>query len=241
MNRSKTLTFILLIALVFLVSLSAAEPNLVELTKVTDDLWVHTSTQLYNGYPVPSNGLIVITKQGIVLIDTAWTEDQTRSLLKNVSDRFKQPIVEAVITHAHADRIGGIRVLLEAKIPVKSTALTAELAEKQGFLKPNSILNGMDKWTIGGTRIEAYYPGPGHTRDNIVVWLPDEKLLFAGCIVKSMDATNMGNTADADLKAWPDSLRKLLKRYPDAKIVIPGHGGWGGPELIRHTLDLLGK
>ena len=85
------------------------------------------------------------------------------------------------------------------------------------------------------------YFGAGHTTDNVVAWLPKQKILFAGCLVKSLDSTSLGNTKDGDLAAYPVTLRKVQAAYPHAKIVIPGHGDWGGPELIEHTLRLCGE
>jgi metallo-beta-lactamase class B len=82
------------------------------------------------------------------------------------------------------------------------------------------------------------YFGAGHTTDNVVAWLPQQKILFAGCLVKSLDSNSLGNTKDGDLAAYPATLRKVQAAYPQAKIVIPGHGDWGGPELIDHTLTL---
>jgi hypothetical protein len=54
-----------------------------------------------------------------------------------------------------------------------------------------------------------------------------------------MDAKNLGNTADGDLKAYPNTLRLVLRKFSGAKIVIPGHGDFGGIELINHSLSLL--
>ena len=91
------------------------------------------------------------------------------------------------------------------------------------------------------TEIRCYYFGGGHSEDNIAVWIPSAKLLFAGCMVKEMAAQNAGNLSDAVPAAWPATLDSLLVRFPDARIVVPGHGTPGGPELIRHTQALLSE
>ena len=44
----------------------------------------------------------------------------------------------------------------------------------------------------------------------------------------------LGYLGDADVKSWADSARKLTRL--DAKIVLPGHGQWGGPELVNQTI-----
>ena len=53
-----------------------------------------------------------------------------------------------------------------------------------------------------------------------------------------MGSTNLGNTADGDVKAYPAAIDYLMAKFQDAKIVIPGHGQLGGFELIGHTKKL---
>jgi metallo-beta-lactamase class B len=72
-----------------------------------------------------------------------------------------------------------------------------------------------------------------------MVWLPAGGVLFGGCAVRPADATTLGNTAHADLKAWTGAIQRALERYGNAEVVVPGHGAKGGPELLRHTLSLL--
>ena len=86
--------------------------------------------------------------------------------------------------------------------------------------------------------IQIYYPGPGHTIDNTIVWLKNQKILYAGCLVKELSSSSLGNITEADLDAYPKTLENLINKYKNANLVIPGHGKWGGIELIEHTLDL---
>jgi glyoxylase-like metal-dependent hydrolase (beta-lactamase superfamily II) len=87
----------------------------------------------------------------------------------------------------------------------------------------------------------TFYPGEGHTRDNIVVWFPARRVLFGGCVVKSIEAGGLGNVNDANLESWPATIGKVMARYPNAKYVIPGHQRWSGRDALRHTLALLAK
>ena len=58
-------------------------------------------------------------------------------------------------------------------------------------------------------------------------------------MVKALESRNLGNISDADIDSWPVTIEKVLKRYGDANIVVPGHGAHGGTELLSHTLNLL--
>ena len=92
--------------------------------------------------------------------------------------------------------------------------------------------------SCGDNRVELSFLGGGHTIDNIVAWIPAMKILFGGCLVKSLNARNLGNTKEADLMSYPATLKKVREKYSEAKIVIPGHGQPGGIELIDHTIKL---
>jgi metallo-beta-lactamase class B len=45
--------------------------------------------------------------------------------------------------------------------------------------------------------------------------------------------------AEADLAAWPASLARLKERFPEAKMIVPGHGATYGRELVENTLKFL--
>jgi metallo-beta-lactamase class B len=218
------------------------DSDFVQLTRINDNVWVHTTYYNFNGTRTLSNGLLVLTNNGLVLLDTPWTDEQTKQLINLVKEKFKHNIIAAIVTHAHMDRIGGIKTLLANKIDVKATPLTSQLAEKLGYAKPNpSITNNNTLLTFGESEMEVYFPGEGHTIDNIVVWLSDYNILYAGCIAKPMEANSMGNTDDANMKEWPKSIQNLIDKFPNAEIVIPSHGNWGDIQILIHTLELLKK
>ncbi len=60
-------------------------------------------------------------------------------------------------------------------------------------------------------------------------------------VIKSLDARDKGNTSEANVLMWPASAEKVRQEYPDAEVVIPGHGKWGNVDLIRHTIELVRK
>ena len=217
----------------------SSDMNYVELNKVNNNIWVHTTYSNYNGYRTSSNGIIAITSDGLILIDTPWNNEQTEELIKLTKSVFEKDVIIAIITHAHADRIGGIDTLLANKVDVRSTGLTAKEAEKNGYRQPHPSLDEEPIFSVGDLDIEVFYPGEGHSTDNITVWFPQNKVLFGGCLIKSADSKDMGSITDADVQQWPDSVNKVLERYPDAEIVIPGHGSRGSLNLIEHTLELL--
>jgi len=204
---------------------------------LTQQVWVHVSWKDWKGTPVASNGLVVNAAAGVYLIDTPWTEEQTKRLANWVRDKFTKDITALVVTHAHEDRMGGIRALPNAA--TFGHRLTAPLAIKAGWPAPATLLDDTATLNIAGESVEVLFPGAGHAPDNIVVWLPKHRLLFGGCLVKAQAAQDLGNLADANVLSWDHALTTIIQRFPNPALVVPGHGGIGGPQLLSHTQELV--
>jgi metallo-beta-lactamase class B len=116
-----------------------------------------------------------------------------------------------------------------------------EVHQQLEFKVPDHVFNIHDglQLSIGNEQIEVFFPGPSHSPDNVVVYFPTRRVLFGGCMIKSLESKNLGFTGDADLAEWPKSVRKVLEKYKDSKIVVPGHGECGDIRLLHHTLQLL--
>jgi metallo-beta-lactamase class B len=210
--------------------------------KITDHVWRHVSSKNVPNFGlVPSNGVIAQFGTDILLIDTAWNDVQTKLVLDWIEKELKAKPSVAVITHAHDDRIGGIHEIHSRGIRTLSSVLTAELAKQQGIEVPQQTFDEKLTLSLGGREVLVQYPGPGHTRDNIVVWLPDQKILVGGCLIKSAQAKDIGNTKDADLVQWPKTIEKVQQEFKQVKIVVPGHDDPSGTEAITRTLELLGN
>lgn len=217
-------------------------PADVEIREVQPGVWIHTSYYTYpGGKRYPSNGLIVREGDGLLLVDTAWGELLTLSLLNQIEAKIKLPVRRAVVSHAHGDRIAGVDVLEARGIEVRALPLTQQRAVGEGMPVPDHTLAGLD--TPGASiqfgTVELFYPGPGHAPDNLMVWIPSQRVLFGGCAVRAATSDSLGGIADANMTTWPEAIRQARARYPKAKVVVPGHGEAGGPELLDHTLALF--
>lgn len=208
---------------------------------IAPGVWRHVS---YRRFPelghFPSNGLVVTSAKGVLVIDTAWDSGQTARILDWVETNLG-PIDALVVTHAHDDRLGGLAEVHRRRIPSYGLAKTVELAAERGWPPIEHAVASSFSLHEFGVSGELFFPGPAHTVDNAAVWLRETQLLAGGCLVRASAATSLGNTSEADLDGWPRAVAALQKRYPDVRIVVPGHGEPGGPELLAHTRELLRK
>lgn len=221
---------------------NAATSADIELRDLRPGVWVHTSYYTYpGGGRLPSNGLVVRDGDGLLLVDTAWGELLTLALLEQIESKIGLPVHHAIVTHSHYDRGAGTDVLEARGVEVYAHPLARRRMLGQGMPVPDDTLAGLD--TPGAAvrlgPVEAFYPGPGHSPGNLMVWVPSERTLFAGCAARDAGSDSLGGIADADLQAWPEALRRARSRYAEADVVVPGHGEEGGVALLDHTLGLF--
>lgn len=211
------------------------------LQQVNQSVYVFVTFQNYEGVPFPANGVYVLTSAGAVLVDAPWDTTQVLPLIDSIRTRHHVPVIACIATHFHEDRTGSIDVLKRLGIPTWSSAMTRELCHKEGFPEAENTFLNDTSFVFGDTKLQTFYPGKGHAPDNIVVWLDKYKILIGGCFVKSVESTSLGNLSHADVKAWPESVRKTMQKFPDPDFVIPGHFGWLQHHSLEHTLKLLRK
>ena len=211
----------------------------VEVSQLAEGIWLHTTYyELPNLGRYPANGIIVISGNDSVMIDLPWTNEQTEILFDWVEKEHKAAVKIAVPTHSHTDCAGGLAAAHKRCADSWAFIETIEKLKKEKGTVPKNSFAGTKTLMCEDIIVELAYLGGGHTTDNIVAWIPSQKVLFCGCLVKSFDEKNLGNTKEADLDNYPKTLKTVLQKYPDAKIVVPGHGKPGNLQLIKHTIEL---
>jgi len=151
-----------------------------------------------------------------------------------------QPVTHVLVTHYHADHVYGLqafkaqgaRIIAHraARLYINSERAQLRLEFSRQDLAPwvnaQTHLVEADEWidadrelVIGGVRFQIKPVGPAHTPEDLVVYLPSERVLFAGDLVFRSRIPYVGN---ADSRRWIMALDNLLSF--DAKVIVPGHG-----------------
>ena len=216
--------------------------NDIQLIHLQDSVYVHvTWYHLDNFGRFASNGLIVIRNGQALMIDTPMDNDKTERLTNYLKESMSVDLVKLIIGHFHDDCMGGLGYLQSIGIESIANAMTIEKCKEIGLPVPSTSFTDSLTFDFNGEQIECRYFGAGHSFDNITVWIPSEKILFGGCLIKSFDSNGLGNLSDAVVDDWDMTVEKVLKEYPEIKTVIPGHGDFGGIELLTHTIELVDK
>lgn len=213
-------------------------PNLVT-ERVSKHTYRHISYLKTNDFGrVACNGLIIVEGNEAIIVDTPVDDEAAFFLIEWVENALHCKVKAVVATHFHADCLGGLKEFHRRKIPSYANQSTIAYAEKNKSIKPQTGFTGTKKLSLGKKKIILDFLGEGHTKDNIIVYYPKEQVMFGGCLIKEQGASK-GNLEDANVQAWPLTVKKLKSKYPETKIVIPGHGKSGDLRLLDYTVALF--
>ena len=244
-KKGITLLFISLIGLVSLIAQTNEKiviDNDIQLIHLQDSIYVHvTWHHLDNFGRFPSNGLVVIRNGQALMIDTPMDNDKTERLTRYLKDSMSLDLTKLIIGHFHDDCMGGLDYLQSIGIESIANLMTIEKCKEIGLPVPSTSFTDSLTFDFNGEQIDCRYFGAGHSFDNITVWIPSKKILFGGCLIKSINSKGLGNLSDAVVKDWDKTVESVMKEYPEIKTVIPGHGDFGGIELLTHTIELVDK
>lgn len=187
-----------------------------------------------------SNAGFIVTSASVVVVDALGSPALAERLVAEIRKVTPKPISHVILTHYHADHIYGLQVFkaLGARIIAQQSGreylysetarlrLQASRTELAPWIDENTHLVAADQWidgptklTVGDTELQIIPVGPAHTPDDVVVWLPQRKVLYSGDLVFRGRIPYVG---DADSGHWILSLDELLKL--GAQAVVPGHG-----------------
>lgn len=183
---------------------------------------------------------MIVTSTGLLLVDTAWTDEQTEAILAWAERSLGRRFVRVLISHDGPGRDGGLRAVLRRHIPVAALDLTAARLVARGFGDVKTMLTTRQESMRDPSGFEVFYSGPGASPDNLVVAFPAVGVLFGGPLLAARELTSLGFTGEADLLAWSAAVRRVAARYPRL-LVVPGQGKSSpdGQALYAHTLELL--
>lgn len=228
------------ILIVFIGLLSGfVQAQQLEITPLTTNFYVYTTKKVMDGEVVPSNSMYLVTSEGAVLFDTPWDSTQLQPLLDTIMARHNKKVIMSISTHYHADRTEGLTYLASKGIKTYSYLKTYELGKLKDEELAEHIIYSDTTFKIGNYLFETYFPGAGHTPDNIVVWFPLQKVLYGGCFVKSTKSPTIGYIGDANMKSWKRSVKNVEKKYKHPQYIIPGHYSWESTKSLRYTKKLI--
>uniref|UniRef100_A0A7C4RW02 MBL fold metallo-hydrolase n=1 Tax=Fervidobacterium thailandense TaxID=1008305 RepID=A0A7C4RW02_9BACT len=188
-----------------------------------------------------ANNVVIIGKNGAILVDTSLFPEKARAIAKFVRELTAKPITLVMNTHYHPDHTLG-NIAFDCPIVAHSLTRRSMSLFNEDYLRslginitsvklPDIIFDNKFEYE-DGIRIEFYH-GPGHTPDSSYVYIPSEGVLITGDTVVTRIHPEI--VSDSNLNLWIKTLQLL----PKAKHVIPGHGPSEDFSCVELMIDYL--
>jgi metallo-beta-lactamase class B len=217
-----------------------ADSNL-KITQLSGDFYVYTTYNVYKGQRISANGMYLLTDAGAVVFDTPWDTTQFQPLLDSIQAKHGQRVVLSVSTHFHEDRTGGLAHFRKQGIRTYTTRLTDSFSQLRGMPRAEFLMARDTVFTVGQYSFRTIYPGHGHAPDNIVIWFGRERILYGGCLIKSVQDNSLGNLADASVQEYAKTIKRVQQACPEPAYIITGHNDWTDARSLKHTLKMARK
>ena len=206
------------------------------LVHVKGNLYRHTADKL----PSLHSGFVLITKEGALVIDPAFT--CTSSWLNNeIKSKFNVKVKYVIYTHAHADHISGGQIFEKdgAIIIANQRALEPIVGEKIPTALPSRVFDKNMTIELGGEKVNLHRIAASHSNSMILAYFPDYKAIQCTdvCQSKTMPYNDF---LDFYYDGWIETLDWVISQ--DVDIIDVGHYSFAQKEDIiaerRYMIDL---
>ncbi|HEY4130956.1 MAG TPA: MBL fold metallo-hydrolase [Gemmatimonadaceae bacterium] len=171
------------------------------------------------GRKMTTVSLIVVTTDGVVVVDGQGNVDQTKEMVDWIKKTTPQPIKYVVIGSDHGDHTGGNAAFPESVKYYVSPASARILAQSNHLPANNDTVPHKKVLHVGNTEVDILFLGRAHTGGDLSVYLPKERVLF-------MSEAYLHWIFPAMRSAYPSEWVQTVKNAEtiDAKWFIAGHG-----------------
>lgn len=220
---------------------------------VTVKLGAHTYAIPDGGIPLVPNVGIVVGSRATLVVDTGLGRRNGEAVLREVAKVSRNEALYIATTHVHAEHTMGYTAFPPSAQYVNSTIQEAEFAEtgmrqvqtfasrspltaellKDAARRPAAITFDREHvLDLGGVRARLLVVGPTHTKGDTVVFVEDDRVLFAGDVV--MNRSFVAANQNSSTRAWLAAFDRFATMRPVS--IVPAHGEIG-PGSILATLQ----
>jgi cyclase len=224
-----------------------------EFKKVADDVYA------FIGKLNDANAMVIVTSEGVVVVDTGNNPPETRILQKFIQSVTTQPIRYVIISQNHGDHTGGTplfsppaNALVHDKVakdwasfkPYQIKSWRKRFPERAEALKNvnpiDTVISFNERMTLhlGGKLIELIYIDDPYNIGDVAVWLPQSGVLhaaFAG--YKDRHPDIRPDYSHGTTWGMLKQLEALIALNP--KVMIPAHGPLGDVTDLQVMVDYL--
>jgi glyoxylase-like metal-dependent hydrolase (beta-lactamase superfamily II) len=214
-------------------SVSDLEEKQISFTEIAPNVYAYTT----QGDP---NSAVIIGDESVMVMEAQATPVMAKALIEKIRTVTDKPIKYLVLSHYHAVRVLGASAFEGAEIICSSKTLEMIIERGEQDFKsetdrfprlfrsvesiphltfPTITFETAMTVDLGNRIMELKHLGAGHTRGDIVAWVPDCRVLCSGDLLEYGATPYCG---DAQLEDWPQTLQRI--KSLGAVAAVPGRG-----------------
>ncbi len=188
--------------------------------------------------------LFVVTSEGVLVADGQGNIEETQRMIDAIGEITDQPITHVVICSDHGDHTAGNSAFPEdatflahptsrANLEASANRLNRSAdAPPPPIVMPTELVDDRTVLQLGDKEIHVLFLGRAHTGGDLVVYLPEEKILF-------MSETYLNRIFPAMRSAHPSEWVAMIERAQamDVDVYVPGHGFVESPAILEEELE----
>ena len=202
---------------------------------ILPDIYVYEDTHAPDpdGSVIGTVSLIVVTKDGVVLLDGQGDPQDGQRLVDTIKKITPLPLKYVIVASDHIDHVGGnaeIKAAFPGAVFISSPASQKMLAKAP--VVPSETVSDKRVITLGGTEFQILNLGRAHTGGDLAVYLPQTKVLFLGEIYARDIFPSQRSSYPSE---WVATLKKA--KTLDVSWYVPGHGFVDSMAEMKADLD----
>ena len=182
--------------------------------------------------------MFVVTDDGVVVADGQGNLEETQRMIDHIAGISDQPITDVVVASDHGDHTAGNAAFpTEARFwahPTSAAALERMAANNADLPMATDLVSDIEVLQMGGREIRLQFLGRAHTGGDLVVYLPEEKIMF-------MSEAYLHRIFPAMRSAFPSEWVDMIEaaQAMDVDIYVPGHGFVDHPSVLEEELEVF--
>ncbi|HUF50213.1 MAG TPA: MBL fold metallo-hydrolase [Longimicrobiales bacterium] len=206
--------------------------------RIADGVYTYEQLRSAGDEKFTTVSMFVVTAAGVLVADGQGSVAETQRLVDTIAGITSAPITHVVVCSDHGDHTAGNAAFPEsATFLVQPTSFNLLSTGGRVLNRPaentrHELVDDRKVIQLGGKEIHVLFLGRAHTGGDLVVHLPNEKVLF-------MSEAYLNRIFPALRSAYPSEWVAMIDRARalNANIYVPGHGFVDSPAVLREELD----
>ncbi|HLI86164.1 MAG TPA: MBL fold metallo-hydrolase [Bryobacteraceae bacterium] len=178
------------------------------------------------------NSTVIVGDKGVIVVDAKTTAAQGKELLEDIAKITPKPVTTVILTHSDGDHVNGL-----AAFPSGITIIAQENNKKEqqaalaaggrgappaDHLPTQVVSKNKENLKIDGVKLELLHWAPAHTSGDLVVYLPDQKIVATGDIIAGNGDPLIHLEKNGSSEGWITTTKGIVALNADT--FVPGHG-----------------